>query len=471
MPALSAREDPAPPGAGRRAGHLDDRRIALALDALAELGRERQILLFTCQEREGNYLEGRPGVTRTALRGGRRMRGAMAEKEPGRGCSEWLQTLMTAVVCIVLLFTFVGRVVRVDGRSMDPALAHGELLLVWSMGYEPRAGDIVIASKTTAEPLEGRPSSSGPWLWRADGGAGLRGGPGTGGRTGPGGALPSGAHGPAPKAGDVGDAVPGGGGFPVPAGGQPQRLHRQPAQRGGQRAPGLPAGPGGGGDLASGPPPAAVTGISLAIPAGSRYNKRPINTVRSARRSGRSLPMSEEFEARAGAPQQSPQEGAEEQEKLPQEELFYWLQTLVTAIVCIVLVFTFLGRITRVVGHSMDDTLADGELLAVWSLGYEPEQGDIVVLNKTTADFLEGRPSSSGSSPWRDRRWTSTTTRAQWRWTDRCWTSPIFWRRCCGPPPATCRGDPLRGAGGLHFRHGRQPQRLHRQPARVAGRH
>ena len=100
--------------------------------------------------------------------------------------------------------------------------------------------------------------------------------------------------------------------------------------------------------------------------------------------------MSEEFEARAGAPQQSPQEGAEEQEKLPQEELFYWLQTLVTAIVCIVLVFTFLGRLTRVVGHSMDDTLADGELLAVWSLGYEPEQGDIVVLNKTTADFLEG---------------------------------------------------------------------------------
>ena len=72
------------------------------------------------------------------------MRGAMAEKEPGRGLFEWLQTLMTAVVCMVLLFTFVGRVVRVDGRS-----------LVWSMGYEPRAGDIVIASKTTAEPLEG----------------------------------------------------------------------------------------------------------------------------------------------------------------------------------------------------------------------------------------------------------------------------------------------------------------------------
>ena len=78
--------------------------------------------------------------------------------------------------------------------------------------------------------------------------------------------------------------------------------------------------------------------------------------------------MSEEFEARAGAPQQPPQEGAEEQEKLPQEELFYWLQTLVTAIVCIVLVFTFLGRITRVVGHSMDDTLADCWRCGPWAM-------------------------------------------------------------------------------------------------------
>ena len=84
------------------------------------------------------------------------MRGAMAEKEPGRGLFEWLQTLMTAVVCMVLLFTFVGRVVRVDGRSMDPTLAHGELLLVWSLGYHPKAGDIVVVNKKTATFLDDR---------------------------------------------------------------------------------------------------------------------------------------------------------------------------------------------------------------------------------------------------------------------------------------------------------------------------
>ena len=50
--------------------NFDDGRMKLALDVLRSLGRERQILLLTCQEREGNYLEGRPGVTRTALRGG-----------------------------------------------------------------------------------------------------------------------------------------------------------------------------------------------------------------------------------------------------------------------------------------------------------------------------------------------------------------------------------------------------------------
>lgn len=71
-------------------------------------------------------------------------------------------------------------------------------------------------------------------------------------------------------------------------------------------------------------------------------------------------------------------------EEKPYEEWFYWLQTLVTAVVCIVLAFTLLGRLTRVVGHSMDPTLADGEMLLVWSLGYEPKQGDIVIANKTS---------------------------------------------------------------------------------------
>ena len=86
--------------------------------------------------------------------------------------------------------------------------------------------------------------------------------------------------------------------------------------------------------------------------------------------------------------QQEPQE--EKTVEKPSDDLFYWLNALTTALVVLVLVFTFFGRLTRVDGNSMDYTLQNNELLLVWSLGYTPQQGDIVVLNKTTATHLDG---------------------------------------------------------------------------------
>ena len=68
--------------------------------------------------------------------------------------------------------------------------------------------------------------------------------------------------------------------------------------------------------------------------------------------------------------------------------LYYWLQTLVLAVVIIVLLFTFAGRITRVEGSSMLDTLHDGDLLLLQSIGYTPKAGDVVVVNKTTDETV-----------------------------------------------------------------------------------
>ncbi|MBR7149620.1 MAG: hypothetical protein IKD01_01195, partial [Oscillospiraceae bacterium] len=42
--------------------NFDDERCAAALELLAELGRERQILLLSCHKREAEYLRGREGV-------------------------------------------------------------------------------------------------------------------------------------------------------------------------------------------------------------------------------------------------------------------------------------------------------------------------------------------------------------------------------------------------------------------------
>lgn len=69
------------------------------------------------------------------------------------------------------------------------------------------------------------------------------------------------------------------------------------------------------------------------------------------------------------------------------EGLYSWLQALTFALVILLILFTFFGRIIGVDGHSMDSTLADRDMLLLQCVGYEPRQGDVVVLNKPFADI------------------------------------------------------------------------------------
>ena len=59
----------------------------------------------------------------------------------------WLQALVAALITLILLFTFVGRIIGVDGDSMYPTLHNGDLLLLQSVGYEPKQGDVVVLTK------------------------------------------------------------------------------------------------------------------------------------------------------------------------------------------------------------------------------------------------------------------------------------------------------------------------------------
>lgn len=59
----------------------------------------------------------------------------------------WLQALVLALVTLILLFTFVGRVIAVDGSSMVPTLYNGDMLLLQSVGYKPQQGDVVVLTK------------------------------------------------------------------------------------------------------------------------------------------------------------------------------------------------------------------------------------------------------------------------------------------------------------------------------------
>ena len=80
-------------------------------------------------------------------------------------------------------------------------------------------------------------------------------------------------------------------------------------------------------------------------------------------------------------------EGPGEEEVPPRQpgaDLYEWLQLFLGCVIGAVLLFNCVARLTRVDGPSMDDTLRDGEVMLIWSLGYAPKQGDIVVLNKTS---------------------------------------------------------------------------------------
>lgn len=59
----------------------------------------------------------------------------------------WLQALVMALVALILIFTLVGRVIGVDGPSMLPTLHNGDMLILQSIGYEPRQGDVVVLTK------------------------------------------------------------------------------------------------------------------------------------------------------------------------------------------------------------------------------------------------------------------------------------------------------------------------------------
>ena len=63
--------------------------------------------------------------------------------------------------------------------------------------------------------------------------------------------------------------------------------------------------------------------------------------------------------------------------------LFDALEMFAWSLAILLLIFTFVLRICRVDGASMENTLYDGENLLLYSLFYEPEQDDIIVFHLT----------------------------------------------------------------------------------------
>lgn len=73
---------------------------------------------------------------------------------------------------------------------------------------------------------------------------------------------------------------------------------------------------------------------------------------------------------------------AEKPKKDPKKEILSWIVTIAAAVAIALLIRTFLFEPVSVDGHSMDDTLANGEIMFVTKPEYlfgDPQHGDIVI--------------------------------------------------------------------------------------------
>lgn len=68
---------------------------------------------------------------------------------------DWIESGLAAVICVVMIFTFVARTVVVVGQSMEPTLDGGDRLISTNVYSNLKSGDIVLITKPNQynEPL------------------------------------------------------------------------------------------------------------------------------------------------------------------------------------------------------------------------------------------------------------------------------------------------------------------------------
>lgn len=70
-----------------------------------------------------------------------------------RSVMEWVETIVMAVVFVTVVFTFVARVITVDGISMEPTYYNGDRVLSTTLASAPHQGDVVIVVNALDEPI------------------------------------------------------------------------------------------------------------------------------------------------------------------------------------------------------------------------------------------------------------------------------------------------------------------------------
>lgn len=59
---------------------------------------------------------------------------------------DWLRSLALTFIAVILVFTFVARTANVNGSSMTNTLHDKDFMVLWSLFYAPKQGDIIAAN-------------------------------------------------------------------------------------------------------------------------------------------------------------------------------------------------------------------------------------------------------------------------------------------------------------------------------------
>lgn len=82
------------------------------------------------------------------------------------------------------------------------------------------------------------------------------------------------------------------------------------------------------------------------------------------------------------APDEKPQ-GVDKKVK----NIFDYIEMFAIAVAVVVILISFVFRLTVVVGGSMEQTLQPGQVLVITNLFYKPKTGDIIVIQPMTSDY------------------------------------------------------------------------------------
>lgn len=79
---------------------------------------------------------------------------------------EWFDVIAVSFICVIILFSFCFKVVKISGDSMLETLHSDERVILTDFGYTPKTGDIVVISRNVENSTENISAADGPIIKR-----------------------------------------------------------------------------------------------------------------------------------------------------------------------------------------------------------------------------------------------------------------------------------------------------------------